>query len=401
MSHPTQSRDISLTKISHLWSVFNASFLSRLRLFQPFFFLVLLALIRASALSAENIPRPVRQMPQAVSNNAVAALKIDDHYVLYSFNGLSATKTFQAVHHRSFSFNLANEQSKEITSLPVTKGRLASVAVSLNHQIYVIGGYSVADDGHEISTDEIYRYDPKNDRYYLETRIPVAVDDSLALVYQGRYIYLISGWSQDDNVSLVQVYDTQRKRWFNATPFPGPAVFGHAGGVVANQLIVVDGVKIIPASTKNGIEIRRQFVMSEQSWQGTIDPNQPSKIIWFSLPQHPGPALYRMASAGIESLGLVLFAGGSDNPYNYNGVGYDGQPSEASSRVFSYHFLQKKWQQQTDLAQASMDHRGLALSDKSAFIIGGMGEKQLTLKTIQTIPFSKLKTLQTKGNNLQ
>jgi len=337
------------------------------------------------------------QLPEAVSNNAVTSLKIGNQYQLFSFNGLGQDKNYQAIHARAFSINLQTEESKIIAPLTDGQGRLASVAVSLKHKIFVIGGYTVAADGHEVSTDEIYRYDEKNNRYHLETRIPVAVDDSLALVYQDRYIYLVSGWSQHDNVALVQVYDSLQKSWFKATPFPGDPVFGHAGGIVANQLLVVDGVKIIPASTVNGVKGPRQFVMSQQSWQGTIDVENPAKITWRKIAQHPGPAGYRMASAGIESLNLVLFAGGSNNPYNYNGIGYDGQPSKPSASVFSYHFSASAWHLQPDLGLPSMDHRGLALSDKAAFILGGLGNKRQTLNSIQAIPFSQLKTLQPKG----
>ena len=76
------------------------------------------------------------------------------------------------------------------------------------------------------------------------------VDDTVALVYQNRYIYLVSGWhgsgisKSTGNVNLVQVFDSQQGRWFNATPFPGAPVFGHAGGIVDDQFLIVDGVKV-------------------------------------------------------------------------------------------------------------------------------------------------------------
>ena len=41
--------------------------------------------------------------------------------------------------------------------------------------------------------------------------MPVPVDDSVALSYKERYIYLISGWHNDGNVNLVQVYDTKKQ----------------------------------------------------------------------------------------------------------------------------------------------------------------------------------------------
>jgi hypothetical protein len=39
--------------------------------------------------------------------------------------------------------------------------------------------------------------------------MPVPVDDDISLPYQSRYIYLISGWHNDGNVNLVQLYDTK------------------------------------------------------------------------------------------------------------------------------------------------------------------------------------------------
>jgi len=72
----------------------------------------------------------------------------------------------------------------------------------------------------------------------------IPVDDTVALVYQDRYIYLISGWHDVGNITDVQILDTKNKRWYFGTPFPGQPVFGHAGGIVANNIVVIDGVKV-------------------------------------------------------------------------------------------------------------------------------------------------------------
>jgi hypothetical protein len=86
--------------------------------------------------------------------------------------------------------------------------------------------------------------------------------------------------------------------------------------------------------------------------------------------------MYRMAAAGSSRLGMIVFAGGSDNPYNFNGVGYDGEPSAASARVFAYDLEGDAWQEFGELPQATMDHRGLLEIGDEFLILGGMREGQ-------------------------
>ncbi len=56
-----------------------------------------------------------------------------------------------------------------------------------------------------------------------------------------------------------------------------------------------------------------------------------TKIQWTKLPNHPGNARYRIAAGGSEKDQKIYFSGGTDNPYNYNGIGYDGKPARAVS----------------------------------------------------------------------
>ena len=50
------------------------------------------------------------------------------------------------------------------------------------------------------------------------------MDDAVAGVYRERYIYLIGGWSKTDAVRVVQVYDAQKNKWSQATPFRNAGV---------------------------------------------------------------------------------------------------------------------------------------------------------------------------------
>jgi len=147
-------------------------------------------------------------------------------------------------------------------------------------------------------------------------------------------------------------------------------VFGHAGGIAGDSIIVSDGVATVLADGK------RKFVPAKLSWRGDIDPKNPTQITWRGVDAHAGPARYRMAAIGDAAGQRVIFAGGGDNPYNYDGIGYDGVPAKPSGGFFAYDLKSDSWQELGRLAEPSMDHRGLAKAGQDYYILGGMDEAQ-------------------------
>lgn len=327
-------------------------------------FLLLVTIIHMPALARVSFPA----LPEPVANNAVARVSTNEGDYLLSFMGLGPGKTYKDVHNKTWALKLGQNswqaKSPVPSSLPL-KGRLASIAVGIKDKAYVFGGYTVAKDHSEISSPDNFVYDVLSDSYQSIAKTPIPTDDAIALVYQQRYIYLISGWHNDGNVNLTQIYDTKTDQWQQASPFLGAPVFGHAGAISANQLLVCDGVKVVAQPDK-----RRTFAAEPACYSGVIDSKNISKIDWRQV-QHPtGAARYRMAAS--EHQGDAVFFGGSDNPYNYNGIGYNGVPSTPSADIWRYSFKQKKWQIST-AAKASMDHRGLIkLNNNQAIVIGGM-----------------------------
>ena len=163
----------------------------------------------------------VPALPEAVSNNAVAQVKVGEQQVLLSFMGLGKGKTHEDVHNKAWSWTAGADQWQAIPPVPAEQplaGRLAAVAIGIGDQAYLFGGYTVAEDHTEVSATDSYRYDVAHEQYHLIADMPVAVDDSIALAYQNRYIYLVSGWHNSGNVNLVQVYDTETNEWQQATP---------------------------------------------------------------------------------------------------------------------------------------------------------------------------------------
>lgn len=306
-------------------------------------------------------------LPIAHSNNAVALARTDDGQVLFSFNGLRAGTSHANVSKQAFACQLNTHICEQIPDVPVDEGRLASSAITLNNQVYLFGGYTVGEDGSEVSTPEVFRFDPTDRSYTRLSDMPVPVDDAVIFTHQDRYIYLVSGWHNDGNVSDVQVYDTAEALWFEATDYPGSPVFGHAGGAVDSQIIIADGVAVVGV-----VDGRRQFGEVDEVWHGKISENDPSEITWTRKSPHPFGPLYRMAAIGSPNRNAILFAGGGDNPYNITGVGYDGVNAVPSDVVFAFDLETEAWTELGRLQDPSMDHRGLLEFDNRFYIIGGL-----------------------------
>lgn len=325
-------------------------------------------------------------MPAHVSNNGVTQVKVNKQWYLLSFSGLAANKGYQDVHNYTFAYDVDQNQWIEKSPVPIAQpingllGRLASVATAIDETAYVFGGYTVAKDHSEVSVPDVYAYHVLSDKYQALSPMPVPVDDSIALPYNNRYIYLISGWHNDGNVNLVQMYDTTTNQWQQASPFPGKAAFGHAGGIVDNTMLICDGVRIDVHLNK-----RRSYAAEAACYRGEIDSQNPTKIAWFKVEHPTGESRYRMAAKGIVNKKTnhkeIVFVGGSNNPYNYNGIGYNGMPSEPSNQIWRYNIKTAQWQIAiTDTA--TMDHRGLLELNGELFTLGGMGKKQQVLNTI-------------------
>ena len=314
-----------------------------------------------------------QQLPFPVANNAVAYVNNHGVHQFYSFNGLMTGKTYKDITNQAFVWKGKQWHSLSIPDqhLPV----LASTAVTVTNDVYLFGGYTVAADHTEKSVPNVWKINGETDLWDLMPPMPVPVDDTVALVYQDRYVYLVSGWHDVDNVNLVQVFDTEQQSWKQATEFPLPAVFGHAGAIINNQILICDGVKVVMNGNK------KQFLPSSECGMGLINETNPLEIEWQKIAHHSGTAYYRMAAVSDYDRFMYFFAG-SNNPYNYNGIGYDDMASKPSADVRIYDVKNQLWQIQRDVIPGSMDHRSALLTPVGMAILGGLGPKQEVLNRI-------------------
>jgi N-acetylneuraminic acid mutarotase len=308
------------------------------------------------------------ELPFPTTNNAVVAVDSERGPAVFSFLGLDSTKRWSGIHARSFRWTIGDPEWSEVQPVP-GRGRLAATAQAVAGRIYLFGGYTVDADGSEKSLPNVDIYDPDTDTWSSGAAIPIPVDDAVSGVWADSLIYLISGWHDTGNVSYVQLYDPLRDEWHQATPIPGPPPFGHTGSIVGNTIVYIDG-----AIPNNG---STRFVLEHSSWRGDINPDNPSEITWSRLDNHPSPPLYRAAAGAVGD--RIVFAGGTDNPYNYNGVGYNGVAAQPLDRVFGLDPSTGEWTELEPLPLASMDHRGIAAVDGTMVIVGGMGVGQEVL----------------------
>jgi N-acetylneuraminic acid mutarotase len=325
----------------------------------------------------------IEPLPLPLTNNAVAVFNRREGMMLVSFMGMGAKKTWNSVSNAAYAFEVANDKWVALRSVPGTAGRLGASAVTARDHVYLFGGYILDSQGGETTVSDVNIYEPDDDRWYRGADIPIAVSASVAGVYRDRYFYLLGGWSKNSAVQDVQVFDAEKNTWLKGTPLPGPAVFGHAGSVVDDSIIYIDGAYKNPSGTP-------AFVASEQGWSGKIDHKDPAKITWTKLPAHPGNAHFRIAAGGSAKDDKIYFAGGSDRPYDTFGTGFDGKPAEPSPMVFAYNLRRNKWEViQETVTNPTMDQRGFLVTTQYLVLLGGMSKDRAVTDVVTLVPKTK------------
>lgn len=334
----------------------------------------LACLVAASSVAGQD---KIPSMPAAVSGNAVASIKNGTE--LYSLMGVGPRKTWDDVTTQVYILHLASGKWAEGRAVPGVVGRLAASAVGARGQVFLMGGYVVDKGGITGILSDVNVYVPDSHRWYAGKEIPTAVSNAVIGVNHDRYIYLVGGLSKTGPVNLVQVYDAQINVWTEATPMPGPAVFGHAGGIADESIVYCDG------ATKG--EGKNNLVAAEGCWQGKIDHKDPTKIEWAKIASHPGDARFGMGAGCGEKDHRIVFTGGSPTPFDYRGIGLDGKPAEPSTYTFAYDVHGGKWDTLNDSTfDVRLQSSGVLSTPLGELVLGGMVKGQAVTARVTVLP---------------
>jgi len=337
--------------------------------------LVLLAICAAILLGASGEPK-FPSMPAAVSGNAVASLK--HGFELFSMMGVGPRKTWDDVTNQVYVMTLAGAKWHLGRPVPGVGGRLGASAAGAKNQIVLMGGYVLDAQGDEITVPDVNVYIEERN-WHRGQDIPVPVDRAAVGVTHDRFVYLIGGRSKKGPVNNVQVYDVEKDSWSQATPFPGTPVFGLAGGIAGETIVIVDGAK--PGSADGS-----RYVASDECWLGKIDKKDPIKIEWSKLPPHPGPARFGIAGGGSEHEHQILFSGGTAAPHNYKGIAYDGELTEASAITFAYDLHHGRWETVSEDTDDPRVDSHLLDTTVGPVLLGGMAKDLAVTARVTLLP---------------
>lgn len=338
------------------------------------FFLPVLCAVLLMAVDQPKIP----PMPASLSDNAVAELRggLD----LYSLMGVGPKKTWDDISNKVYVLHLASAKWSEGRPVPGVAGRLGASAIGARGQIFLFGGYVVDGQGSEMTVGDVNAYLPDDHKWYRAADIPVPVDSAVIGVDHDRFVYLIGGRSKNGPVNKVQVYDTERNTWDDATPFPGTPVYGHAGGIADGTIVFIDGAK---KNTSAGAP----YIASDECWMGKIDHKDPDKIVWSKLPPHPGTARFGIVAGAGEKERKVIFSGGSATPHNFKGLDFEGKPTDISPITFAFELHGNHWETYSaDTFDVRSDSRGILITRVGPMVLGGMVKDQNVTGMVVVLP---------------
>lgn len=342
--------------------------------------LTLFLILLFSSVFAQWTASLLTTLPTRVSNNAVCEGFTPSGSYIYSFSGIDSTLEYTGIHLKSWRINAQTATVEQLPNLPDTLGKIAAGASFVNGTIYIIGGYHVFENGSELSSNKVHRFDVAQNQFISDgAPIPVPIDDHVQAVYRDSLIFVVTGWSNTGNVPDVQIYNTYTNSWSVGTSVPNSSnytAFGAAGEILGDTLYYFGG-----ASGFN-------FGPKKRLRKGYINPTDPTDITW-SI-ETPDNVLANYRSAACTTPGMIHWIGGSENTYNYDGLAYDGSGVvDPSMKTLGYSpnegiaeigFL-NDW--------LPMDLRGIAnISPTEKYLVGGIRQNQWVINDVIKLTYS-------------
>ncbi len=321
----------------------------------------------------------LHKLPEPVTNNAVAEGFIEGKPYVFTFGGLDSTKQYTGIHKRAYKYNIENNSWLRIADLPDTLGKIASAASSINDIIYILGGYHVFKDHSEKSSNKVHRYDIINNKFLQDgASIPIPIDDHVQAVWRDSLIYVVTGWSDKQNVPNVQIYNPSTNSWSVGTPVPNNHTyksFGASGTIIGDTIFYFGGASM-----------GKYYPIQNILRKGIINPKNPTEISWSYKVIDSAVVGYRMAATSVNN--KPHWIGGSTTTYNYNPIAYNGSGGVNPSHRDLYYYRNQL--QYDFINKLPMDLRGIAeINDSTKIIVGGIIENQHISNKVYLLEWKK------------
>lgn len=340
------------------------------RAFLPFVLLLSGFVFAAVAPTLEPLPIPL-------ANNAVASMKARGNLYIFSLMGIGGDRSWKAVSNEAYMYDNDSGGWTELNAVPGSTGRIAAMAEAENGRAYLMGGAVVDAQGNETPIPDLNIYTMDAQEWLRGADLPVGVADAVVGIYRDR-IYVVGGRSRKGPINDVLVYDPDNNTWEKATPTPGAPVFGHAGAILGDTIVYVDG-----ATSAEGD-------ISNACWMGKIDKKNPLKITWSKLPEHPGTPAFRTAAGASQRDDKIYFVGGTAVVTNHKSEGPDGKLAQPLATSYAFNMKSKAWEMiSTHVPHPTMENHTIITSEQGLVIIGGTeadGKVSARMRIVEKTP---------------
>lgn len=311
-------------------------------------------------------------LPLPVTSNAVAAVETPAGVSVFSFLGMDSTRTPGGVTNAAFRWDVGTGEGWRALEPVPGPGRVGASAQAVRGKLVVFGGSALGPDGSERPVARVDVYDPATGSWSRGADMPLAVDGAASGVWRDSLVLVVGGRHNGVPVADVQWYDAAADRWMRGDPLPGEPVYGHAGAVVGDHVVYLDG-----ARRQDGAP---PFVLDTAAWLGAVSPGVPPLLEWAPLPEHPMPGLFGAAGGAVGA--LAAFVGGAEQAHGHGAADFGGAPVSPVRQVLVYAPGAGSWRHLAAPPLASMDHRNLAVAGGVLALVGGTDDQGRVSRTV-------------------
>lgn len=141
---------------------------------------------------------------------------------------------------------------------PMPTNRTEISSEKIGDRIYVLGGADYLKDG-IMNTVEIY--DPINDTWAQSTPLPISIDHTAAVSYEGK-LFLVGGFLEDkDPTDKLWIYDSTSDTWTEGAPLSSPRG-ALAAEIINGTIYAIGGVN----STHHPVTTNEAYSIENNTW---------------------------------------------------------------------------------------------------------------------------------------